>query len=198
MRWSPHQRFTIEVGLIKACNLPPLRPLGEALGRMKELEARLGARPAPSAHRVGEQPAEYRARAQAIPAPSAAQADGEQGDSWGRIMAAVKLKKPGLASALAHSRIVEITDSQIIVGVHGSSFQLELVEKRENRGLLEELAAGILNSKLSVKIQPLADNPHPAASSRKKPAPPEQDPAVQDVLKVFPQGEVIEQGPSDS
>ena len=41
MRWSPHQRFTVEVGIIKACSLAPLKPLGEVLGTMKELEARL-------------------------------------------------------------------------------------------------------------------------------------------------------------
>ena len=41
MRWSPHQRFTVEMGIVKACHITPLRPLTEVLGRMKELESRL-------------------------------------------------------------------------------------------------------------------------------------------------------------
>jgi DNA polymerase-3 subunit gamma/tau len=41
MRWSPHQRFTLEVGLIKACSIVPLKPLAEVIERMKDLESKL-------------------------------------------------------------------------------------------------------------------------------------------------------------
>jgi DNA polymerase-3 subunit gamma/tau len=43
MRWSPHQRFTLELGLVKACSVATLKPLGEVLDRMKSLEVQLGA-----------------------------------------------------------------------------------------------------------------------------------------------------------
>ncbi len=87
-----------------------------------------------------------------------------------------------------------MTDSELVIGVSGASFQVELVEKRESRMLLEEVVAGILGKKLSVKVQPLADAPKPEAraKSQKKAGPEEQDPAIQDVLRVFPKGEVIE------
>jgi len=200
MRWSPHQRFTLEVGLIKACSLERLEPLGEVLGRMKELEARLASGRIPTkpavtaAGHVSEQPAEYRAKPLAPPAQPALRAEGEQDDAWGSIMAALKLKKPGLASALGHSRLIEITENQIVIGVQGNGFQMELVEKQENRTLIEEIAAGILNKKMSIKIRLLPTTVQPGAKTpQKKGRPDDQDQAVQEVLKVFTQGEVIEQ-----
>jgi DNA polymerase-3 subunit gamma/tau len=199
MRWSPHQRFTIEIGLIKACSLARLEPLGEVLGRMKELEARFASGrttlpPTASALRVSERPAEYRAKPLEAPAQSARQAEGEQGDVWGNIMKALRSKKPGLASALSHCRLIEMTESQIVVGMSGNGFQLELVEKQENRTLIENIAAGIMNKKLSLKIRLIpATSQSGAKPAHKKNKPEDQDPAVQEVLKVFTQGEVIEQ-----
>ncbi len=87
-----------------------------------------------------------------------------------------------------------MTENQIVVGVPGNGFQMELVEKQENRTLIEEIAAGILNKKLSIKIRPLPATLQPGAkTTQKKSRPDDQDPAVQDVLKVFTEGEVIEQ-----
>jgi DNA polymerase-3 subunit gamma/tau len=200
MRRSPYQRFTIEIGLIKACNLAPLKPLGEVLEMMKALEARITTdqRPtepaAPTIHRVSEHTVEYRAKPLAIPSKLVPRAEAGQGDVWASIMTVLKSKKPGLASALGHSRLIEMSESQIVVGVQGSGFQLELIEKRENRGLIEEIASDILKNKVSIKIQPLAVTMRPGTNTKQnKSKPDEQDPAVQDVLKVFTQGEVIEQ-----
>jgi hypothetical protein len=112
-------------------------------------------------------------------------------------MTALGTKKPGLASALRHSRLIEMTENQIVVGVQGNGFQMELVEKPENRTLIEEIAGGILHKKVSVKIRLLPATLHAGAkTTQKKGRPDEQDPAVQEVLKVFTEGEVIEQDPS--
>lgn len=197
MRWSPHQRFTIEVGLIKACGLAKLEPLGEVLGRMKELEARCasdkGRVPAvAAAHRVGERAAEYRAKPPAVPVQPSPRMERERGDVWGSIMAALKSKKPGLASALSHSRLVESTKNQIVVGVPGNDFQMQLIERPENRILIEEIAAGILNNKVSVKFRLLPQTAHHGVKPTQKSRQEDQDPSVQEVLKVFTEGEVIE------
>jgi DNA polymerase-3 subunit gamma/tau len=200
MRWSPHQRFTIEVGLIKACNLTPLKPLGEVLGRIKELEARLASgqrrtQPAVSAaNHITEQTAEYLAKPLEASEQSALEAESGKGDLWSSILKILKSKKPGLASALGHSKLLEMSENQIVVGVQGTVFQRELVEKRENRVLIEEIAAHIVKKKISLKIQPLAASPHTGSKTvQKKGKTDDQDPAVQDVLKIFTQGEVIEQ-----
>jgi DNA polymerase III subunit gamma/tau len=202
MRWSPHQRFTLEVGLIKACTIEELRPLSEILGQMKDLETRLtlsGSMPGPSpvAHRTSEQSTPYTAPPKIsapLSQPVAAEEGGEHGDLWGVIITALKLKKPSLASALGHGRIISITDSELVIGVTGSRFQVDLVDKRENRMLIEELATGIISKKVSVKVQHIAEvrKQESKTKSGKKTRPEEQDPAVQDVLKVFPKGEVVE------
>jgi DNA polymerase-3 subunit gamma/tau len=202
MRWSPHQRFTIEVGLIKACSLVPLKPLGEVLGKMKELEARFasGRMPAPpavsGAQRVSERPAEYKAKPSSAPSQTAPRTEDGQDNLWSGVLASLRSKKPGLASALQHSRLLEMAEDQIVVGVTGNGFQRELVEKRENRMLIEEIASETLSKKVSIKIQSLASTQQPGTKTAGKPVKPDaQDPAVQEVLKVFTQGEVIDQNP---
>jgi len=204
MRWSPHQRFTIEVGLIKACSLGPLRPLGEALEKMKELEARLASGPmpaasaTPAAHRISERPEEYRAKASTTPAPSAPRAESVPGDPWGGIVAALKLKKPGLFSALGHSKIISLTDSELVISMHGTAFQVQKAEEPESRAIIEEIAGELLGRKVRVKVQAaIAATPSPAKPATttktvKTFKPEEQDPAMKDVLKAFPGAELIE------
>jgi len=204
LRWSPHQRFTLEIGLIKACSLAPLRPLAEVLGRMQELEARLASGnpplvpaspPAHGTQRVGERPASYASTAP--PSPRASRpvdpgAGGEQGDLWNRVVTELRSKKPSLAPFLGHSRLLEVSDTTLVVGVQGS-FHVSQMEKRENLDYIEQTAGEVLGKKIQVKVQPLAEAPKPDTKTKspgKKP-PDEQDPAIQDVLKVFPQGEVI-------
>jgi DNA polymerase-3 subunit gamma/tau len=205
MRWSPHQRFTLEIGLIKACSLAPLQPLAEVLGRMKELEARLASGKQPPAtpagastrspQKVHETPQSYVQPIRPSAAPSAPLAvqGGEQADVWGVIMKALKSKKPGLASFLEHSSLLENTDTILVLGVKGV-FQVSQVEKRENLDIIEQAAQEVLGRKVQVKVKPLGDTPKSNIKSKspKKIKPEEQDPAVQDVLRVFPQGEVIE------
>jgi DNA polymerase-3 subunit gamma/tau len=198
IRWSPHQRFTFEVGLIKACSLAPLKPLAEVLARLKTLEARLASghgSNAPLISRIHERSAEYSSKApvSSSPPPPAAASSGGHDDAWSRIMNALKSKKPGLASALAHSKLVEMTDTELVISLKGSSFQKDLVEKRENRSVIEDLAAEILSKKVQIKIQLLAEAAKPDTKQKmqKKQKPEEQDPIVQDALRIFG-GEVVE------
>jgi DNA polymerase-3 subunit gamma/tau len=197
LRWSPHQRFTLEIGLIRASSLEQLQPLAEVLGRMKELEARFASgklppassgAPAISPHRIREETASY-----SPVHASAAVGGGASDDLWGRIMAALRLKKPGLASFLEQGRLIDVTDKSMVIGVRGR-FQLVQAEKRENLDFIEQTAGDVLGRKVQLKIQSLAEASKPEAKqkSAKKNKPNEQDPAVQDVLRVFPQGEIIE------
>jgi len=195
MRWAPHQRFTLEIGLVKACNLTPLRPLAEVLSHMKELEARLasGAQPTPplvtAAHRVSERPAAYTSKASASPAHTPSHGTG---DAWGRIMAALKLTKPSLAAFFEHAKLMEASDTAMTIGVYGD-FQRGQVEKRENRDYIEKTAEEVLGKKIQVMIQPLIETSKPEIKSKvqKKTKDQEHDPLVQDVLKIF-NGEHIE------
>ncbi len=199
MRWSPHQRFTLEVGLIKACHIAALQPLSDVLGRINELEARIASgklmpassgTPTQAAHRINEGAVSY------SPARSSTAGEGTLDNLWGRILAALKSKKPGLASFLEHGRLMEVSDKALMIAVKGS-FQMVQVEKRENLDVIEQTAGAILGRKVQIKIQSLAEAPQPEGKQKslKKN---DQDAAVQDILKVFPQGEIIERdNPSD-
>jgi hypothetical protein len=173
------------------------------LGNIKELEARLasgqraGASAPASAHRVSEGPAVYTtSRAAAAPpvAISKPGSGGAQEDIGDRIVATLKSKKPGLASFLEHSMISSLTETELVIGVKGNSFQISQLEKPESRAVLEQVAEGILNRKVQVKIQAIAVAPKAEgkAANQKKAGPDDHDPAVQDVLRIFTQGEVIE------
>jgi DNA polymerase-3 subunit gamma/tau len=200
MRWSLHQRFTVEVGIIKACSLASLQPLGEVLGRMKELELRLASgqtsapRPAPAVT-VSERQAGYSAPKSQPAQPTAAGGSGHD-EPWGAIMNALKAKKPGLATFLAQGRLIEVTDGELVIGVKGTSFQREQIEKQENKQLIEAIAGEALGRKVRVKVQAIAEDPKsPASAKPKEPIkkmPEEQDPLVQDALRIFG-GEVVEQ-----
>ncbi len=196
MRWSPHQRFTFEIGLIKACNLAPLKPITEVLGRMKELEARLSTgRSAPTVPRVSEQPAPYVTHRTAPSTQSDTAPEGrETSDLWTRIKAVLKAKKPGLYSALDHSTLMSNTGNELVIGVHGNAFQIRKVEEPESRGIIEQVAGEILNTKVRVKVQGIEGSGKSEAKAKtaKKSNPDEHDVLAQDVAKLFG-GEVIEQ-----
>jgi len=198
MRWSPNQRFTVEVGLIKACNLAPLKPLAEVLARLKMLEARLAAGHSPNAPLVSaihERQAESPSKEPVSSSPSQPAPVSNRGDDevWSKIMSALKSMKPGLASALAHSKLVKMTDTELVINLKGSSFQKELIDKRENRGVLEDLAAEVLGKKVQIKIQLLAEAAGTDSKQKmqKRQKLEEQDPLVQDALRIFG-GEVVE------
>lgn len=205
MRWSPHQRFTLEVGLIKACSLQPLTSLSEMLGHMKELEVRLAsgnsavAPATASVNRVQERPVSYASKTSSSPQEPVLGSGGSHDEIWEKIVNAVKAKKPGLASFLVHSKLLELTDIGMVVGVSGSGFQLEQLEKKENRDYLEQLAAGIMHKTIQLKIQPIAEKAKPEAKPKavKKQKSEEQDSFVHDALKIFG-GQVVDQDHTES
>jgi DNA polymerase III gamma/tau subunit len=190
MRWSPNQRFTLEIGLIKVCGLKPLKPLAEVVERMKALEERLvsGHGPAcPPVDIVREKPAGYSPKPHSE-AGIPAQAEAVEGDRdvLAGIVSVLKTKKPGLASALAHSRLMELTDRELLIGITGSSFQMDIVEERTNRGLIEQIATDILRRKANVKFQRMAGTAGPEKTTTpKKTGQDAHDPIVQDALRIF-------------
>jgi DNA polymerase III subunit gamma/tau len=196
MRWSPHQRFTLEVGLVKACSLAPLRPLGEVLERMRTLEARLGAGGQSDGTRseaVRERTSGYAAP---HPVPAAVARPGSSaghGDPWGKILGALKQRKPNLGSALLNSRVVESLEDSLVIGIKGSSFQVELADKKESRDMIEQIAAEVLGKRVQITFQLLAADTKPATKSAapKKTSLGEQDPFVQDALSIF-NGKIVE------
>lgn len=210
MRWSPHQRFTFEIGLIKACNLVPLKPLGEVLGKMKELEVRLASGkiqttlPAAPAYQARDRHASYAARP-ALATSSHSAAGGRSGydEVWGSIYERIKSMKPSLASFLDHSRIIELSDTSLVIGVKGGFPQAQ-VEKPESLTVIEQVAEEVLNKKVRVQIQGIAASPGASIKPEAKAKPlkqgksQEQDPAMQEVFRAFPGAEIVESDSSEA
>jgi DNA polymerase III gamma/tau subunit len=197
MRWSPHQRFTFEVGLVKACSVAPLRPLGEVVEQLRTLETKLGAsrqNNSASTEAVRERssgyagPSPHQAPAVARPATTA-----RQGDPWGKVLEALKQRKPNLGSSFVNSKVVESTNDALVIGMKGSSFQVELADKKENRELIEQLVAEVFGRRVQITFRLLAADRETETrqAAPKKPTPADQDPLVQDALNIF-QGKIIE------
>ncbi len=201
MRWSPHQRFTLEVGLVKACSAVPLKPLEEVLAHMQALEARLasqGALPAGQTDAVRERTASYAqpkrtgTQPQAVPPPLTAPS-GPGGELWTRIHDVLKEKKPGLAALLGTSRVLESSDAGLVIGLAGSAFQLDQVNEKENRVLIEQLSAELGGRPMPVSFRLIAEGKKEEArnAAPRKPAPRQTDPLVQDALSIF-NGQIVD------
>ncbi len=202
MRWSPHQRFTVEMGTVKACHITPLRPLAEVLVRMKELEGRLTPGTvlcAPLPGGVSELSGSYVPKATTVSsqhrtAEAPVAGGGGAADEWGRVMSALNSKKPMFASYLAQSKVLDTSESGFTLGLP-AGFQRDQVEKQEHRDYIEQIASEVLGRKIQLIIKPLAlkeagrSPDRGKAPAKKKPE--EQPPIVQDALRIFG-GEVIE------
>jgi DNA polymerase-3 subunit gamma/tau len=203
MRWSPYQRFTLEVGLVKACGIEPLRPLEEILGSMRSLEARLTGGGAASAEgppqAVRDRASQYRSVSRPAPVQPPSAAPVTEGDLWTRIYGALKEKKPGLASNLASARMLGLSDTELVIGLAGNAFQLEQAKEKANHDYLERLSAEIAGRPLAISIRPLGTEQRTQAKPAPsvKDTPRKQDPLVKDVLSIF-NGQVVEtEGPDE-
>jgi hypothetical protein len=110
-----------------------------------------------------------------------------------KVLAALKQKRPNLAPALAGSKVLEQTPDALTVAIKGPSFQLELIEKKENRDLVEELAAEAMGRRVSMTFRLAAAETHPTprpAPAKRTPAA-EPDPFTKDALSIF-NGQIIE------
>ncbi|HUK99376.1 MAG TPA: DNA polymerase III subunit gamma/tau [Nitrospirota bacterium] len=204
MRWSPHQRFTLEIGFIKACQLKTLRPLADIISQMKEIEERIvSTRQTATAHglvadHVDKRKQDYTAKTSTRATAEPSKATLTQDDVWGKIMHAIEANKPNLAASLEHSKLLDVSDKRLVIGIPGS-FKATQVEKRENRNYVEQVAEEFFKRKLQVVVQPLTEitNSDAKVKNNIKPKTIVPDPAIQDVLRVFTQGEVIEKNHSD-
>jgi hypothetical protein len=126
--------------------------------------------------------------ASARPGPSTG-----HGDPWEKILVALKQRKPNLGSALQNSRVVESADEALVIGIKGSSFQVELADKKESRDMIEQLAAEVMGKRVQITFRLLATETKQESKSAapKKTSSREHDPFVQDALSIF-NGEIVE------
>jgi hypothetical protein len=84
-------------------------------------------------------------------------------------------------------------EDALVIGIKGSSFQVELADKKESRDMIEEIAAEVLGRRVQITFRLLAADTKPETklAAPKKTSPGEQDPFVQDALSIF-NGKIVE------
>lgn len=196
MKKSHQQRFILEAGLVKACSIKPLKPLSEVMAHLKGLEAKIQAvsLKASYADSVKEQPAGYgRSKPPGPPASSMPPPPKEIETLWSDVLSSLKQKKPLLYSALRNSSPLSLTESTLVIGMEGSSFEREQAEKREHKELIAGIVSDQLNRRVTIQVQSLAAETAEPLSRPSKRRLKQEPPAVQDALRIFG-GEIIEQG----
>ena len=171
---STFPRLLLEMTLIRLCYLPPTREIAALLGKIDELERRLGtgkgalpapprsAAPAPSPPVKPATPAapiSTTVRA-AIPAVVAATPSSPfpGGRDWPGMIASVReAKRPRLVNALEQASLLEMALPTIRLGLPKGSLALEMLQEEAVITELRILANNFFGSKVDLRFVPLSE-----------------------------------------
>jgi DNA polymerase-3 subunit gamma/tau len=179
---STFPRLLLEMALIRLCYLPPTREIAALLGKIDELERRLGTgkgsvlppprsaapppplpvKPAPpTAPVVPPSPASQGSTA-TVDIPSlaaAASSPPEQGTrDWPGMIAHVRAaKRPRLVNALEQASLLEIALPAIRLGLPKGSLALEMLQEEAVITELRALANDFFGSKVDLRFAPLSE-----------------------------------------
>ncbi len=183
LRWSPHQRLSLEIALMRATQVPPLASLQEVLEGVRRLSAGsaqagmavTAPSPLPGEAAIRETPApalpvpttpEPAARA-AKPSPvesgpvaptaigKAPSPDPPQTE-WVAIVRQVKREKPSLGAFLEQGALLQAADKTWTVGV--PEIHIASVNRSEHRAILERAIQERLGREIAVKVVSLEGN----------------------------------------
>lgn len=175
---SGYPRFVLEIALIKAVKLRPLKPIEDIVQRLSEIERLIstdeiknskgaeagkiedkkgGSKPEAL---TGEAPAEERLQAdnrqagrEALAPPAA------EPVSWGQILTAIGERRPNLRSYLEKGVLLNMTNSDITIGFdEGSSFLAELLNREENIAFIGAVVKDLSGRDRRIKITKLSGN----------------------------------------
>lgn len=174
---STFPRLLLEMTLIRLCYLPPTREIAALLGKIDELERRLGSgkgtvlplpRPslAPSlpvtkavAAPEGEIPPHPAATTETPPSVVAVSASAAQGArDWPGMIAHVRAaKRPRLVNALEQASLLEMALPTIRLGLPKGSLTLEMLQEEAVITELRTLAVAFFGSKVDLRFVPLSE-----------------------------------------
>jgi DNA polymerase-3 subunit gamma/tau len=182
MAHSSFARLILEMALVRMATLAPVIPVNELLDRLKALEktggsgaggslpppsgdgrqsqASAAARPvsapavsspAKPAPQVPPPPASPSVSVAAEPLPAGAR-------DWPGFVAAVKARKPMLASLLEKGSPMQVADGQLTIGFAKGSFELSRAQDKEVQDELRALAGTFFGSPVELRVTALSDN----------------------------------------
>lgn len=177
---STFPRLLLEMTLIRLCYLPPTREIAALLGKIDELERRLGStkgqlppppRPsappspppvktaAPPAAGVPPHPASRGMAADDLPPAAVAPSPQTQGTrDWPGMIAHVReAKRPRLVNALEQASLLEMALPTIRLGLPKGSLTLEMLQEETVITELRTLANAFFGSKVDLRFVPLSE-----------------------------------------
>ncbi|MBI5378887.1 MAG: DNA polymerase III subunit gamma/tau [Nitrospirae bacterium] len=185
LRWSPHQRLSLEIALVRATQVPPLASLQEVLEGVRRMGGASPSSPAETEHRVmppagpaprgagrsrqgrepappgGPAPGPVAQEATLSPAESGPIAPTAIGESlipqqWVEIVRQVKREKPSLGAFLEQGALLGMAKGTWTVGV--PEIHVASVNRSEHRAILERAIQERLGRAIAVKIVSLEGN----------------------------------------
>jgi DNA polymerase-3 subunit gamma/tau len=166
---SANPRFSLEAVLVRLALLPKTLPVAEIVGRLEQLEAKIGRADRSSVPRAAEaagaavMPAEQR-----MNHPSTAGAD--SGHVWQEFVAFVGKQKKFLASHLA-SGSAELSAGTLKIGV-AERHHLSYLQDPDNLLALRTLASQFFSDEVVISVSPVPVEPLSAAGGALMGAPP--------------------------
>ena len=207
IRTAPHPHLLFEVALMKAMTLTHLQPVERILERLEALGgggvlplgpstsvAKISERGMPSpppVHKAQEAPRSSAPPALSSPA-SAPPPASDQRRIWGEVIAEIKEKRPSLGSFLEQGALLEITEQRIKIG-YSESFLIPLIQKEENKKIMNALFKTHFQREVSLELVDLQSGAPPFPTPEKQAAgnSAKSHPFIQEALRVLG-GEVIE------
>jgi DNA polymerase-3 subunit gamma/tau len=175
---STFPRLLLEMTLIRLCYLPPTREIAALLGKIDELERRLGSskgmtpprpplpaasvalKPAPpTASVIASRPAPGEPAVAAKISPAVAVAPSSPGtQDWPGMIAHVRAaKRPRLVNALEQASLLEMALPTIRLGLPKGSLVLEMLQEEAVITELRTLANAFFGSKVDLRFVPLSE-----------------------------------------
>lgn len=186
LRWSPHPRFSLELGLLKLVYLPQLTSLEDLLRQMGEQAAgshsatSTAVKPAPSPARAGGP-----AVAEAVTSREWRVASGSADEFAGRLLEQIHAENPALSSFLANASVIELRGDELVVQFgEKESFYRDFVTRDESREVLCRICGKIRGAEVRLRVESSGSAPSAPPSGNDKGA--LDNPVVKKFIEKFP------------
>jgi DNA polymerase-3 subunit gamma/tau len=116
-------------------------------------------------------------------------------DKWEKLLSVFLGKYPSLATNLKNSKIKRLTENQLEIEVNGNDFNINMVRKEKNVGIIKKVCRDFFGKEIDVIIstKKITENKHHQKNSRKIRLKQEalSHPMVTDALEIF-NGKIVD------
>lgn len=117
------------------------------------------------------------------------------GKKWEKLFSIFLEKHPSLATNLKNSKINKLTDNQVEIEVNGNDFNINMVRKEKNIGIIKKVCSDFFGKKIDVIIRTkiISENKHHQKNRREIRLKQEalSHPLVTDTLEIF-SGKIVD------